>query len=91
MDRDLNTVLDFEGFFTQEEDMKYQTFLKPRIIWIIPHCTDFQVHSKIHAQCYKIDMNLDTGETLNKKIRNAQLAQYNFILGKKKLICKAKK
>ena len=36
-------------------------------------------------------MNLDTGETLNKKIRNAQLAQYNFILGKKKLICKAKK
>ena len=37
-------------------------------------------------------MNLDTGETLNKKIRNAaQLAQYNFILGKKKLVCELEK
>ena len=29
-----------------------------------------------------IDANYDPGETLNKKIRNAQLAQYNFIFGK---------
>lgn len=29
------------------------------------------------------DIDLDPGCTLNKKIRNAQLAQYNFILGKK--------
>lgn len=28
------------------------------------------------------DIDLDPGCTLNKKIRNAQLAQYNFILGK---------
>lgn len=27
------------------------------------------------------DVDLDPGCTLNKKIRNAQLAQYNFILG----------
>ncbi|XP_063780500.1 threonine--tRNA ligase 1, cytoplasmic-like [Pseudophryne corroboree] len=26
------------------------------------------------------DVDLDQGSTLNKKIRNAQLAQYNFIL-----------
>lgn len=30
-----------------------------------------------------VDIDLDPGCTLNKKIRNAQLAQYNFILGKK--------
>ena len=27
------------------------------------------------------DADLDTGTTMNKKIRNSQLAQYNFILG----------
>lgn len=27
------------------------------------------------------DVDVDPGCTLNKKIRNAQLAQYNFILG----------
>lgn len=30
-----------------------------------------------------VDIEVDPGCTLNKKIRNAQLAQYNFILGKK--------
>lgn len=29
------------------------------------------------------DADLDSGCLLNKKIRNAQLAQYNFILGEK--------
>ena len=29
-----------------------------------------------------VDVDLDHGTTLNKKIRNAQLAQYNFIFGK---------
>ena len=32
------------------------------------------------------DVDLDAGCTLNKKIRNAQLAQYNFILGQYKLL-----
>lgn len=27
------------------------------------------------------DVDVDHGDTLNKKIRNAQLSQYNFILG----------
>ena len=31
---------------------------------------------------YQADVDLDHGTTLNKKIRNAQLAQYNFIFGK---------
>ena len=31
---------------------------------------------------YLADVDLDHGTTLNKKIRNAQLAQYNFIFGR---------
>ena len=27
------------------------------------------------------EMDIDDGDTMNKKIRNAQLAQYNFIFG----------
>ena len=33
------------------------------------------------------DADLDSGCLLNKKIRNAQLAQYNFILGEKSFCC----
>ncbi len=29
-----------------------------------------------------VDTDLAAGDTFNKKIRNAQLAQYNYILGK---------
>lgn len=31
---------------------------------------------------FMCDVDVDHGDTLNKKIRNAQLAQYNFIFGK---------
>jgi len=31
------------------------------------------------------DADVDDSDTLNKKIRNAQLAQYNFILGAERL------
>ena len=34
-----------------------------------------------------VDVDLDHGTTLNKKIRNAQLAQYNFIFGKHFKLC----
>ncbi len=33
----------------------------------------------MHDLGYAVDVDLDLGNTLNKKIRNAQLAQYNFI------------
>lgn len=35
---------------------------------------------------FMADADLDSGCLLNKKIRNAQLAQYNFILGEKLLL-----
>lgn len=40
-----------------------------------------QVKQEFHKSGFMTDVDLDPGCTLNKKIRNAQLAQYNFILG----------
>lgn len=40
-----------------------------------------QVRQDFHSSGFITDVDLDPGCTLNKKIRNAQLAQYNFILG----------
>lgn len=36
---------------------------------------------EIHDAGFLCDHDLDQGTTMNKKIRNAQLAQYNFIFG----------
>jgi threonyl-tRNA synthetase len=39
-----------------------------------------EVKSLLHAAGFHVDAELDAGLTINKKVRNAQLAQYNFIL-----------
>lgn len=40
-----------------------------------------QVREQFTEAGFMADADLDAGCLLNKKIRNAQLAQYNFILG----------
>ena len=40
-----------------------------------------QVRDEVTEAGYLCDVDLDEGTTMNKKIRNAQLAQYNFIFG----------
>lgn len=45
-------------------------------------CAVSQVKQTVFSAGYLTDVDLDHGTTLNKKIRNAQLAQYNFIFGK---------
>jgi threonyl-tRNA synthetase len=47
----------------------------------INHPVFFKVQKKLHDAGYRVDTDLDHGSTLNKKVRNAQLSQYNFILG----------
>lgn len=37
---------------------------------------------QFHDAGFMVDLNNDQGTTLNKKIRSAQLAQYNYIFGK---------
>jgi len=41
-----------------------------------------QVKDQLQLAGFMCDVDVDPGDTMNKKIRNAQLAQYNFILGK---------
>jgi len=38
------------------------------------------VEAKCHAAKFYVEVD-DSGDTLNKKIRNGQLAQFNFIFG----------
>ncbi len=39
-----------------------------------------QVKKELFEAGFQVDTELDPGLTINKKVRNAQLAQYNFIL-----------
>uniref|UniRef100_A0A673NP36 threonine--tRNA ligase n=1 Tax=Sinocyclocheilus rhinocerous TaxID=307959 RepID=A0A673NP36_9TELE len=47
----------------------------------VPTSALIPVQQEFHKGGLMTDVDLDPGCTLNKKIRNAQLAQYNFILG----------
>lgn len=40
-----------------------------------------QVQQKIYEAGFMCEVDIDPGDTMNKKVRNAQLAQFNFILG----------
>ncbi|XP_019493397.1 PREDICTED: probable threonine--tRNA ligase 2, cytoplasmic [Hipposideros armiger] len=64
---------------------KWPFWLSPRQVMIIPvgpTCEKYalQVSSEFFEEGFMTDVDLDHSCTLNKKIRNAQLAQYNFIL-----------
>ncbi|XP_015424591.1 PREDICTED: probable threonine--tRNA ligase 2, cytoplasmic [Myotis davidii] len=64
---------------------KWPFWLSPRQVMVIPvgpTCDKYalQVSSTFFEEGFMADIDLDHSCTLNKKIRNAQLAQYNFIL-----------
>ena len=40
-----------------------------------------QVQKRLFEEGFMVDVDLAPGDSFNKKIRNAQLAQYNYILG----------
>jgi len=40
-----------------------------------------QVQGELHSAGFMCEADIDDSDTMNKKIRNAQLAQFNFILG----------
>ena len=41
-----------------------------------------EVKNTIYKAGFCCEVDVDAGDTMNKKIRNAQLAQFNFIFGK---------
>ncbi|KAK7934379.1 hypothetical protein WMY93_005275 [Mugilogobius chulae] len=60
-------------------------WLSPRQVMLVPvgpTCDEYaqKVRQEFHNAGFMSDVDLDPGCTMNKKIRNAQLAQYNFIL-----------
>ncbi|ETE68565.1 Threonyl-tRNA synthetase, cytoplasmic, partial [Ophiophagus hannah] len=69
-------------------------WLSPQQVMVIPvgpTCDEYaqKVKEQFHDAGLMVDVDVDPGCTLNKKIRNAQLAQYNFILvvGEKEKAC----
>ncbi|KAG8131195.1 hypothetical protein E2320_017950, partial [Naja naja] len=69
-------------------------WLSPQQVMVIPvgpTCDEYaqKVKQQFHDAGLMVDVDVDPGCTLNKKIRNAQLAQYNFILvvGEKEKAC----
>ncbi|KAJ1865760.1 threonyl-tRNA synthetase [Coemansia sp. RSA 989] len=62
---------------------KWPFWLSPRQVIVVPtsnadHTHVEQVKQQIHKAGFYVDADV-SGDTLNKKIRNAELAQYNFI------------
>ncbi|MEE6457979.1 hypothetical protein FKM82_000132 [Ascaphus truei] len=64
---------------------KWPLWLSPQQVMVVPvgpTCEEYaqKVREQFHHAGLMTEVDLDPGCTLNKKIRNAQLAQYNFIL-----------
>ncbi|XP_003738717.1 threonine--tRNA ligase, cytoplasmic [Galendromus occidentalis] len=73
------------AILTENYGGKWPFWLNPRQAVVVPVGPQFdeyalQVKAQLFDAGFKCDADLTEGNTLNKKIRNAQLAQYNFIL-----------
>lgn len=64
---------------------KWPLWLSPRQVMVVPVGPSYDayavsVHEQLHAAGFMSEADTNAGDTMNKKIRNAQLAQFNFIL-----------
>uniref|UniRef100_UPI00358E2C63 threonine--tRNA ligase 1, cytoplasmic isoform X1 n=1 Tax=Myxine glutinosa TaxID=7769 RepID=UPI00358E2C63 len=81
----LGSVERMIAILTENYGGKWPFWLSPRQVMIVPvgpSCDEYakMLCQQFHDANLMVDVELDPGLTLNKKIRNAQLAQYNFIL-----------
>ncbi|XKL60570.1 hypothetical protein PGB90_007627 [Kerria lacca] len=81
----LGSVERMIAILTESYAGKWPFWLSPRqaiTIPVAPAHNDYatEVKEKIFNAGFQCDVDIDTSDTLNKKIRNAQLAQYNYIL-----------
>ncbi|KAM4049954.1 threonine--tRNA ligase 1, cytoplasmic [Anomaloglossus baeobatrachus] len=86
----LGSVERMIAILTENYGGKWPLWISPLQVMVVPvgpTCDDYaqKVRQQFHLAGFMADVDLDHGSTLNKKIRNAQLAQYNFIfvLGEK--------
>lgn len=80
----LGSVERMIAILTESFAGKWPFWLSPRQAQIVPVHPRFNDYAQrlmttMHNAGYAVDVDLDSGNTLNKKIRTAQLAQYNFI------------
>ncbi|XP_069483190.1 threonine--tRNA ligase 1, cytoplasmic [Ambystoma mexicanum] len=90
----LGSVERMIAILTENYAGKWPLWLSPQQVMVVPvgpTCDEYaqKVKEQFHGVGFMADVDLDQGCTLNKKIRNAQLAQYNFILvvGEKEKNC----
>ena len=81
----LGSVERMIAILTESFGGKWPFWLSPRQAIVITVSDKFdeyahRVKDQIYAAGFECDFNSDQGTTLNKKIRNAQLDNYNFIL-----------
>lgn len=73
------------AILTENYAGKWPFWLSPRQIMVVPvdpKFTDYaeQTAKQLHDDGYQVEIDATAGLTFNKKIRNAQVAQFNFIL-----------
>ncbi|KAM9766213.1 threonine--tRNA ligase 1, cytoplasmic [Menidia menidia] len=81
----LGSVERMIAILTENYAGKWPLWLSPRQVMLVPvnpSCEDYakKMCKKFTEAGFMADSDLDSSCLLNKKIRNAQLAQYNFIL-----------
>ena len=82
----LGSVERMIAILTENYAGKWPFWLSPRQVMVVPVHSQFDdyavfVKNHIFEAGFMSDVDLDAGNTLNKKIRNAQLSQFNYILG----------
>ena len=83
----LGSVERMIAVLTENFGGKWPFWLSPRQIMVVPVGPTFNeyaanVRDQLKSEGYMCEADLDNSNTMNKKVRNAQLAQYNFIFGK---------
>ncbi|XP_065836826.1 threonine--tRNA ligase 1, cytoplasmic-like [Oscarella lobularis] len=81
----LGSVERMLAILTENYGGKWPFWLSPQQAMVIPVAPIYdeyaeEVKGALKDAGYCVDVDVDHGDTLNKKIRNAQLAQFNFIL-----------
>lgn len=82
----LGSVERMIAILTESYAGKWPFWLSPRQVMVVPvgpsvDSYAHEVKDTLFKAGYMVEVDADPGDTLNKKIRNAQLAQFNFILG----------
>lgn len=89
----LGSVERMIAILTESYAGKWPFWLSPRQVMVIPVGPPYDdyaefVKNKLYGAGFMAEVDTDAGDTMNKKIRNAQLSQFNFILGKQKILMK---